>query len=736
MFQNFTCTIKGIILCQILFLSSNEIFAQHSIARQWNEQVLEAIRNDFARPTVHARNLFHSSIAMYDAWAAYEMEYPTWFLNGNKNKFNIPFNGVGYFENKKSSQEEAISFACYRIIAHRFKNAPGWDEVEKNINNLMDSLGYDKSITSTFYEGVGPAALGNFIAQSIIQKGMDDGSNEADDYKPKHYKPANPSLSPRLRGNRRIDDPNRWQAFSMSVFIDQAGNVFRGATTQFVGPEWGNVVPFSLSDKDKSIFYRDSIPFTVYHDPGPPPMTNTDDQDGKEAYQWGFGLVSKWASHLDTADGVFWDISPANLGNISHYPKDQASLQNFYDTYNGCDPGIGHAYNPITGAPYEENYVLRGDYTRVLAEFWADGPDSETPPGHWFTLLNYVSDHPLFEKKFKGLGETMDDLSWDVISYFCLGGTMHDAAISAWSSKGWYDYIRPISAIRYMASKGQSSNAYASNYHPEGIPLDKGYVETIQLGDELAGSRNQHVGKIKLFTWRGPSEVDDPETDMAGVGWIRAENWMPYQRPTFVTPPFAGYVSGHSTYSRAAAEVLHQLTGDPFFPGGIGEFIAKKNDFLVFEEGPSENVILQWATYKDASDQTSLSRIWGGIHPPCDDLPGRLIGEKVGKNAFATAEQFLQNLHLQNTPIDYYSATSHFSESSVTDTLILNISLEQIPSSITIVLENEDQNSVFFQNPKLINQNIQTQITGLPKGKYYLHLFLDGVKITKIIRHK
>ncbi|MEM6348655.1 MAG: T9SS type A sorting domain-containing protein, partial [Bacteroidota bacterium] len=113
-----------------------------------------------------------------------------------------------------------------------------------------------------------------------------------------------------------------------------------------------------------------------------------------------------------------------------------------------------------------------------------------------------------------------------------------------------------------------------------------------------------------------------------------------YQRPSFVTPPFAGYVSGHSTYSRAAAEVLTMLTGDPFFPGGMGVFDAPKNEFLVFEDGPSVDIELQWATYRDASDQTSLSRIWGGIHPPADDIPGRFIGEQVGIDAFNYAKQF------------------------------------------------------------------------------------------------
>ncbi len=82
------------------------------------------------------------------------------------------------------------------------------------------------------------------------------------------------------------------------------------------------------------------------------------------------------------------------------------------------------------------------------------------------------------------------------------------------------------------------------------------------------------------------------------------------------------------------------LTGDPFFPGGMGEFPAPQNQFLVFEDGPSVDVTLQWATYRDASDQCSLSRIWGGIHPPADDMPGRLIGAVVGVEAFHYAESY------------------------------------------------------------------------------------------------
>ena len=277
----------------------------------------------------------------------------------------------------------------------------------------------------------------------------------------------------------------------------------------------------------------------------------------------------------------------------------------------------------------------------MLAEFWADGPDSETPPGHWFVILNTVSDHDLLEKRWAGKGEVLGNLEWDIKTYFAMGGTMHDSAISAWGIKGRYDYIRPVSAIRAMADLGQSSDVQLPSYHVNGILLVNDYIEIVSNGDVLAGENNEHVGKIKIYGWKGPDYINDPITDKAGVDWILAENWWPYQRPSFVTPPFAGYVSGHSTYSRAAAELMTAITGSSYFPGGMSEFEVVANDFLVFEQGPSVNMTLQWATYQDASDQCSLSRIWGGIHPPADDIPGRLIGKKIGIQSFEFVQRYL-----------------------------------------------------------------------------------------------
>jgi len=615
--------------------------AQHSVARQWNEALLDAIREDFARPTVHARNLFHTSIAMYDAWTAYDDTADTYLLGKKVDGFTCIFNGVSVPADVHAAREEAVSYAAYRLLMFRFQNSPGATTSLPRFDTLMTDLGYDASFTSTDYSTGSPAALGNYVAQCLIDFGLQDGANEQNGYVNIEYEPANPPLIPILPGNPDLVDPNRWQPLTLEVFIDQGGNIIPISTPEALSPEWGAVSVFSLTENDLTIYERDGFEYLVYHDPGDPPYFDTLNAGGLiEEYMWGFELVSIWSSHLDPTDSVMWDISPASIGNIQEFPQTIEGYRDFYNLLDGGDASTGHAVNPHTGQPYEPQMVPRGDYTRILAEFWADGPDSETPPGHWFTLLNYVNDHPDFVKRFRGEGPVLEELEWDVKAYLVMAGAMHDVAVSAWGIKGWYDYIRPVSAIRFMADLGQSSDTTLSNYSPGGIPLTEGLIEVVEEGDTLAGDSLENVGKIKLYAWRGPDFIQDPDNDVAGVDWILAENWWPYQRPTFITPPFPGYISGHSTFSRAAAEVMTLLTGDPFFPAGLGEFQAPKNEFLVFEDGPSIDVTLQWATYRDASDQCSLSRIWGGIHPPADDIPGRLIGEKIGVDAFLYAENY------------------------------------------------------------------------------------------------
>src|SRR6185436_8042726 len=80
------------------------------------------------------------------------------------------------------------------------------------------------------------------------------------------------------------------------------------------------------------------------------------------------------------------------------------------------DSGTGHPVNPVTGRRYAPDFVDRADYQRVVTEYWADGPHSETPPGHWNVLANFVSDHPAMRgrKRLGGTGRVVSDLEWDV----------------------------------------------------------------------------------------------------------------------------------------------------------------------------------------------------------------------------------------------------------------------------------------------------------------------------------
>jgi hypothetical protein len=575
-----------------------------SVARVWDERLLSMIRQVVPAPTVHARNLFHLSAAMWDAWAAYEPDADGWAYRDKHTA-----------EDVAAAREVAISFAAYRILDWRYAGVADLDTAADELATTMRDLCLDPTYTDT--EADDPAALGNSIGEAILALGATDGSLEEARYVDSSYLSVNEPLQVADPGAVMVD-PNHWQPLALAEQIAQNGLPIPGQVQSFIGPHWGSVAGFALPASD------DGTPI----DPGPPPQlgTPTDDRFRQEALE-----VIRYSSRLDPADGVRIDIGPGALGNSSL----------------GSNDGTGHARNPATGEPYQPNVVLRADYQRALAEYWADGPNSETPPGHWNVIANEVSDAEGFEHRIGGEGEVVDRLEWDVKLYFALNGAVHDAAIAAWGLKGHYDSARPISMIRYLGGNGQSSDPGAPSYHPDGLPLEPGLVEVISEASSAPGGRHahlaDHVGEIAVLSWRG--FPDDPETEHSGVGWIRAVEWVPYQRSTFVSPAFAGYVSGHSTFSRAAAELMAAFTGDSYFPGGLHERTVAAGEFL-HEQGPAETLTLQWATYADAADQAGLSRLFMGIHVAADDVEGRRIGRQCGRDAWALAT-------------DYFAGTAH-----------------------------------------------------------------------------
>ena len=134
----------------------------------------------------------------------------------------------------------------------------------------------------------------------------------------------------------------------------------------------------------------------------------------------------------------------------------------------------------------------------MIAEYWADGPSSELPPGHWCLFGAFVSrrDH-----------HTADD---DAKMFFALSNGLLDASIVSWGAKREFDSVRPVTAVHFLKA-----------------------------------------GKM-IRAWGGPFQ---------GIVMMRGELWQPYQPATVVTPPFPEFISGHSIFSASGAEILRQFTG-------------------------------------------------------------------------------------------------------------------------------------------------------------------------------
>lgn len=620
-----------------------------SIARSWNEQLLAAIRIDTPHPPKHARNLFHLAAVMYDAWAAYDTT------------------AVGYVHHERAvgggdielARQEAISYAAYRLLKARFATGPGAAATNTALNDQMAALGYDAGTTSTI--GTAPANVGNRIAADLLAWGLNDGSGQAAGYTDPTY--SNPQPAMIVLGNTGAiggipagTDPNRWQPLALSAAVAQNGIPLPETIQPYVGVTWLGAIPFSLVRENPTDLWLDPGPLYKTSVPGTPSPT---DSVYKNA---ALEMLIK-SSQLNSTDTI--NISPGTFGNNPL----------------GADTGTGHPVNPVTGQPYAPNVVKLGDFARVMAEYWADGPHSETPPGHWHVLANEVADHPSFQKRIGGTGAIVSDLEWDVKSYFALSGATHNAACACWGAKRFYEGPRPITMVRYLANLGQSSNPSLPAYTPYGIPLQDNVCEVITNTTSAPGGKHEqiwdidtksyvagssHVGEIVVFSW--PSEPDDRATQTNAVRWMFGVDWVPYQRANFNTPAFPGYTSGHSTFSRSAAEVLTAITGSPYVPGGLGTFVANANTYLVFERGPTQTTTIQWATYYDAADLAGQSRRWGGIHPGEDDYPARVIGSKAGKDAWALAKKYFDGSILTEnvTPVQTWNSNGTVTLSSPT----------------------------------------------------------------------
>ena len=237
-------------------------------------------------------------------------------------------------------------------------------------------------------------------------------------------------------------------------------------------------------------------------------------------------------------------------------------------------------YSPTEIATALKDTSNLSDTQKMKAEYWADGPKSEFPPGHAAVFAQALS------------RMRHDTLDQDAKLFFALGNALMDASISAWEAKYQFDCVRPITAIRTL------------------------YANTL------------------ITSWLGPYK---------GYGKVLGKYWLPYQDPTVVTPPFPEYVSGHSTFSAAGETVMVAFFGTNDFGAKVtikaGSSKFEPSD-ATHVGTPAKDVVLSWKTLTDASDEAGWSRRWGGIHFESGDQQGRALGRLAGYDVWTKAQDY------------------------------------------------------------------------------------------------
>jgi hypothetical protein len=451
-----------------------------NIITEWNELLLEAIRQTKPGPPMAARSIAIVYTSIYDAWAAYDpvakLTTANFTAGPPKNEANLIV---------------SISYAAYRALIDQYPKAKSKKNSSLGLfDEKMQEMGLDPSLNAT---AIGtPLGVGNRAAKQVLTFRQNDGANEANNYADTTgYAPVNGSLNPLFPTTvEEIKHPDRWQPLT---YLDDE-SVPR--TPGYIGAHWKLVTPFALTSASQ---FR----------PGAPQALTSQ----------GF---------LDQAQSVI-DIQ-ANLT-----PKQ-----------------------------------------KVMAEYWADGPKSEMPPGHWTIFTSYlVTRDPLHPMS---LDET-------VKLFFAVTNAVFDASIAVWECKVAYDYCRPITAIRHLF-RGKTIKAWGG--------AGKGTVE------------------------------------------MQGENWRTFQVNTFPTPPFAEFVSGHSGFSMAAATVLRLFTGSDRF----GYYYMQTKPLAADPTEDVVGITMRWNTFTEAALDAGESRLYGGIHFYEGNVAGLELGKKVGENAFQKAQKY------------------------------------------------------------------------------------------------
>jgi hypothetical protein len=441
-----------------------------NVILKWDEQLLSTIRAYPAAtgPTVTARAIGILHTATYDAWAAYDSVAKGTRLLGSLRQADSQRTGQIGLDNKS----KAISFAAYRVLVDLFPSNKFPAKTDDNgtyllPDVLMTNLHYDPGETDTNTPTVidTPAEVGNAAAQAVLD--FRRGKLPRDTSTPNPYGDGS---------NQRGDDP---RSTSGAPYSDTTG--YGPQNTWNSLPHPGHWQPLCvLTPAGVQAWTADnSMPLL----PQPPADCPLPPATGSNYVQQ-MPLTPQW----ETVKGFALNPDTQMPPHLSSLPGPPMAPDGSYD-------------------PTETDLALSDTSNldavkKAKAEYWADGPHSEFPPGHTMVFAQAIS---------RMRAHTLDQ---DAKLFFMLGNAEMDASISAWKLKYDYDCVRVITAIR---------KRYEDQY---------------------------------ITSWLGPNK---------GYGKVLGKDWLPYQALNVVTPPFPEYVSGHSTFTAAGRTILGGFEGSDKF---------------------------------------------------------------------------------------------------------------------------------------------------------------------------
>lgn len=235
---------------------------------------------------------------------------------------------------------------------------------------------------------------------------------------------------------------------------------------------------------------------------------------------------------------------------------------------------------------------------KAIVEYMRDGPFSVSQSGQWLGFAQVVS------------RRDNHNLEKDIKMFFALGGVHLDTFIASWEAKLFYNSSRPWTLVR-----------------------------------------TQFAGR-PIKGWGGPGK---------GTVSLTGDKWFPYAPSDFITPPFPGYVSGHSTVSAGSARVLELFTGSDAFgvsdPWTIGSLTEPNIPCNLIQqvEGmplPPANLSCQTQvllpTFTATAELAGISRIYGGFHIQADNIAGLVLGRQVAQLDWDVAQSYFNGRPRRN----------------------------------------------------------------------------------------